>query len=96
MFSRMNTLCRALWSCLVLFPYQAVLTVMCNSKGIKKQPWGAPMLRMRVDEVCPPALTTWGLPVRKSRIHMHSEVFNPRSLSFVMSLEGTMVLNAEL
>ncbi len=55
---------------------------------------GAPMLRMRVDEVCPPTLATWGLPVRKSRTH--SEVFNHSSLSFVMNLEGTMVLNAEL
>ncbi len=48
---------------------------------LKMQPWGAP--RLRVDEVCLPTLTTWGLPVMKSR-------------SLVTSLEGTMVLNAEL
>lgn len=45
-------------------------------------------MRVRVNEVC--------LPVRKSRNHMHSELFNPRALSFVTSLEGTMVVNAEL
>ncbi len=56
------------------------------SRGLKTQPWGATILRMSVDEV------TWGLPVRKSR----REAFNPRPLSFVTSLEGTMVLNAEL
>lgn len=32
----------------------------------------------------------------KSRSHMHSEVFNSRSLNFVTSLEGIMVLNSEL
>ncbi len=74
-------------------------TVMCVQgvqQGLKIQPWGAPLLRTRVDEVCPPTLATWGLPVRKSRTHLHREVFNPRSFSFVMNLEGTMLLNAEL
>ncbi len=66
------------------------------SRGLKMQPWGAPMLRMRVDEVCPLTLTTWVLPVRKSRTNLHSEVFNPRYLCLVMSQAGTMVLNAEL
>ncbi len=70
--------------------------VQRGQQGAQTQPCGAPVFRMRVDEVCQPTLTTWGLPVRKSRTHMHREVFNLRSLSFVMSLEGTMVLNAEL
>ena len=43
-----------------------------------------------------PNLTTWGWPVRKSRTQLQMEVFSPRVLSLVMSLEGTMVLNAEL
>ena len=37
-----------------------------------------------------PTLTTWGRPVRKSRIQLQREVFSPRVLSLVMS---TMVLN---
>ena len=37
-------------------------------------------------------LTTWGHAVRKSRIQLQTDVFSPRVLSFVMSLEGTMVL----
>lgn len=35
------------------------------SRGLKTQPWGAPVLRMRVEEVCLPTLTTWDLPVRR-------------------------------
>ena len=41
-------------------------------------------------------LTDWGLLVRKSRIQFLREVLMPRSLSLVISLEGIMVLNAEL
>lgn len=52
------------------------------SRGLKTQPWGGPVLKRRVEEVCLPTFTTWGLP-RKSRTYTHSEVFNPRSLSFV-------------
>ena len=43
-----------------------------------------------------PTLTTWGWPVRKSRIQMQMEVFSPRVQGLVMSSEGTMVFNAEL
>ena len=59
-------------------------------------PWGFPMLRIRVADVFLPTLTTWGQPVRKSRIQLQREVFSPRILSLAMSFEGTMVLNAEL
>ena len=41
-------------------------------------------------------LTTWGWPVRKSRIQLQREVFSLRVLSLVMSFVGTMMLNAEL
>ena len=40
--------------------------------------------------------TTWGLPIRKSRIQLQREVFSLRFLSLLMSFEGTMVLNAEM
>ena len=47
-------------------------------------------------DVLLPTLTTWGLPVRKSRIQLQREVFSPRVLSLMMSVVGIMVLNAEL
>ena len=78
---------------------ESCYTVVCvqgYSRGLKIQPWGSSVLRMRVEEVHLPTVTTWGLPVKKSGIHMHSEVFIPRSLSFVTSLEVIMVLNTEL
>ncbi len=40
--------------------------------------------------------TTCGLPVRKSWIQSQSVVFRPRSESLTASLEGTIVLKAEL
>jgi hypothetical protein len=43
-----------------------------------------------------PNLANWGRPFRKSRIQLQREVFRPKVLSFVMSFEGTVVLNAEL
>jgi hypothetical protein len=39
---------------------------------------------------------TWGWLVRMSRNQFQREVFSSRVLSLVMSLEGTIVLNAEL
>ena len=54
------------------------------------------MLVITVDEVRSQILTTCGLPVRKSKIHLHREALSPRSMSLETSLEGMMVLNAEL
>jgi len=54
------------------------------------------VLRVSTDEVRLPILTTWGLPVRKSRIQLQREVFNPRLLSLRTSLTDKIVLNAEL
>ena len=54
------------------------------------------MLRISVADVRLPTLTTWGLPVRKSRIQLQTEVFSPGVFSLVMSFEETMVLNTEL
>ncbi len=47
-------------------------------------------------EVNWPIFTTCGLPVRKSWIQSQSVVFRPRSESLTASLEGTIVLKAEL
>ena len=54
------------------------------------------MLRVNVADMLLPTLTTWGWPVRNSRIQLQREVCSPRVLSLMMSLVGTMVLNAEL
>ena len=66
------------------------------SRGLRTHPWGAPMLRVSVEEVLLPILTACGLPVRKSRIQMLRVKSRPRALSLVASLEGTIVLNADL
>ena len=69
-----------------------------GEQGVQEgtDPWGTPVLRISVADVLLPTLTTWGRPVRKSRIQLQREVFSPRILSLVLSFEGTMVLNAEL
>jgi hypothetical protein len=54
------------------------------------------MLRISVADVLLPTFTTWGQPVRKTRMQLQREVFSPRVLSLVMRVLGTMVLNAEL
>ena len=60
--------------------------------GLSTHPRGAPVLIVSVANVLLPTLTAWGQPVRKSRIQLQREVFNP----WVLSLEGTIWLNAEL
>ena len=62
----------------------------------RRGPGGVPVVRVSVADFLFPTLTSWGRPVRKSRIQLQREVFSPRILSLVMSFEGTMVLNAEL
>jgi hypothetical protein len=54
------------------------------------------MLRVSMADVLLLTLTTWRRHIRKSRIQLQKEVFTPRVPSLVMSLEGTMVLKAEL
>ena len=65
-------------------------------RGLSTHPCGAPVLRISIVEVLFPTFTTWGWPVRKSRTQFHRAEFRPRALSLMISLEGTMVLNAEL
>ncbi len=50
--------------------------------GLRKQPCGAPVLSIRGDELLLYILTTWLLPVRKSRIQLHRDLFSPRVWSF--------------
>jgi hypothetical protein len=49
------------------------------------------VLRISVEDVLLPNLTTWGRPIGKSRIQLQREVFSPRVLSLLMSFEDTMV-----
>ncbi len=65
-------------------------------RGLRTQPWGASVLRVSGEEMFLPTLTTCRLPVRKSRIQLHRELFRYRARSFTTSLKGTMALNAEL
>ena len=62
------------------------------SRGLRTHPWVVIVLRVSVGEVLLPILTACGLPIRKSRIQLQRVMSRPRALS----LEGTIVLNAEL
>jgi hypothetical protein len=59
-------------------------------------PLGASVLKVSMAEVMLPTLNTRWWHIRKSRIQLQREVFSQRVLSLVTSLEGIMVLNAEL
>ena len=65
-------------------------------RGLSTHPRVEPVLRVSMADVFLSTLTTWGRPVRMSRIQFKREVFNTRIHSLVMILEGTMELNAEL
>ena len=64
-------------------------------EGTKHTPLRGSVLRIRVADVLLTTLTTWGRPIRKSKVQLQREMFSPRILSLVMSFGGTMVLNAE-
>ena len=66
------------------------------SRGLRTHLWGAHVLIISVEEVLLPILPACGMPVRKSKIQLQRVVSRPRALSLVMSLNGTIVLNAEL
>lgn len=65
-------------------------------QGAELTSLGAPVLSIRVVEVTLPIRTTCGLPDRKSRIQLDKEALMRRSRSFMTSLDGIMVLKAEL
>ena len=78
-------------------PGRAVISDQGGQERTEHAPLKGPgVLRINVADVLLPTPTTWGRPVRKSRIQLQREGFRPRVLSLVMSFEGTMVLNAEL
>ena len=65
-------------------------------RGLSTHPCGAPVLRISKVEVLLPTFTTWGRTDRKSRTQLQRAALRLRASSLMMSLEGTMVLNAEL
>ena len=77
-------------------PGHAVMKKTGVQEGIEHAPLRGPVLRISVVYVLLPNLTTWGRPIRKSRIQLQREVFSHRVLGLVMSFDGSMVLNAEL
>jgi hypothetical protein len=67
-----------------------------GEKGVPERAENTPLWGPRV-EMLFSTFTTWGRPVRKSRTELHTAANQrPRASSLMMSLEGTMVLNAEL
>ena len=76
----------------LLFPHlvtQSNVNKLYN-RGLRQQPWGAPVLVRIVDEHFSPMRTHWGLPVRKSNSQLQIELPRPRLLSFNTSLDGTI------
>jgi hypothetical protein len=65
-------------------------------RGLSTHTCGAPVLRISKVEVLFPTFTTWERPIRKSRTQLHRVGLRTNASSLMMSLEGTMVLNAEL
>ena len=65
-------------------------------RGLSTHLCGDPVLRISEMEVLFPTFTAWGQPVRKSRTQLHRVEFRPRPPSLMLSLECTIVLNAEL
>ena len=65
-------------------------------RGLRTQPFGAPVLRIIKEKVLLPILTDCGLWVRKFRIQSEREELKPRPRSLEMSFVGIMVLKAEL
>ena len=65
-------------------------------RGLSTRPCGASVLRISVASVLLPTFTTCSRPGRRYRIQFHRTGLRPRAPSLVMSLEGTMVLKAEL
>lgn len=67
-----------------------------KSLRLTQQPCGVLVLTVSSDETLPPILTTCGLSIRKSKIHLQVRVGNTRAVSFTDSFPGLIVLKAEL
>ncbi len=63
-------------------------------RGLRTQPCGALVMRVSEEEMLLPTLTIYLLSDKPGS--SCRELFRPRARSFTTSLEGTMVLNAEL
>ncbi|KAI3370764.1 hypothetical protein L3Q82_007108 [Scortum barcoo] len=70
--------------------------IRVNSRGLRTQPWGEPVLRVMTLEVFLLTRTDCGLSVRKSNSQLHRGVLKPRSPSLPTRCCGMIVLNAEL
>ncbi len=66
------------------------------SSGERTQPWGAPVLIVRVLDENFPSLTSCCLSVRKLVIHWQMEVGTESCVSLFWRVSGMMVLKAEL
>ena len=59
-------------------------------------PLRGPCVEVSMADVLLPTLTNWERPVRMSNMQLQREVFSSRVVSLVISLEGTVLLHAEL
>ena len=75
---------------------RALVCLDHDSPLVMWTPRNLKLLRISVADMLFPPLTTWGQPIRESRIQLQREVFRPRVFSLVMSFVVTMVLNTEL
>lgn len=71
-------------------------TVICTVSTAGGSTHNPGVLRVKDAEMCRPICTACSLPVRKLEIHLQRDVLSPGSSSLVLSVERTMVLNAEL
>ncbi len=67
-----------------------------KSNGERTQPWGAPVLIVRVPDENFPSFTACCLSVRKLVIHWQMEVGTESCVSLFWRVSGMMVLKAEL
>ncbi len=67
-----------------------------KSSGERTQPWGAPVLIIRVLDENLPSLTSCCLSVRKLLIHWQTEVKTESCVSLFWRVSGMMVFKAEL
>ena len=77
----------------VMIELEACMATVMGEQGVQERDenatlWG-PSVEDQRGEMLFPTFTTWGQPVKRSRTQLHQAGSRP-------SLEGTMVLNAEL
>ena len=65
-------------------------------EGLSMRPCGELVLRISEVEVLVPTFTTWGRPSGSPGLSCTGQGSDLEAQSLMMTLEGTMVLNAEL